>query len=98
MGRGTGITGKKFRGSILVYPNPVKDDLFIRFETLTPGDFLLEIQDMTGRILMQRSYKQVAPGDILRVTSLPQAPGIYFLKLTGPGKEDPFVTLIRKTM
>jgi hypothetical protein len=89
---------KKFQGNILVYPNPVKDELYIRFKTLSRCDYLIEIQDMTGRILMQQTCKQVAPDDIIRINSLPYAPGIYFLKINDSGNEAPFVISIRKVL
>ena len=94
---GTGVDRKKFLGNIFVYPNPVKDELFIRFEILNRSDYLLEIQDITGRILLQKQYKQVAPEDLIRITSLPHSPGIYFLKLTATHREEPFVTPFCKT-
>ena len=92
----TGIPSREFRGNIMVYPNPVKDELFIRFETLNTGDYLLELQDVAGRILIQRTCKQVAPGDIIRITDLPGSPGIFFLKLVESVEKEPFVTSIRK--
>lgn len=94
-GIGTGILPKELQGNIFVYPNPARDELFIRFEILNGGDYLLELQDVTGRITVQRIYKQVAPNDIIRLTALPDAPGIYFLKLVESGAEVPFVTSVR---
>jgi len=93
---GTAIPSREFRGNILVYPNPVKDELYIRFQTLNTGDYLLELEDVAGRILIQSTCKQVAPGDIVHLTDLPHSPGIYFLKLTESAGKEPFVTSIRK--
>ena len=52
---------------IIAYPNPVKNLLSIRFDVLSPKDFHIEIQDVTGRILSQEQFKHVHPGDIIPI-------------------------------
>jgi hypothetical protein len=81
---------------ISVYPNPVGDELRIRFETEKPGDFLIEVQDVTGRLISQVQHKQVNPGDIILVNTSSYTTGVYFLKVLTPDHKQMQVTSLRK--
>jgi hypothetical protein len=81
---------------ISVYPNPVGDELRIRFNTQNPGDYLVEIQDVTGRLVSQEQHKQVNPGDILLLNTSTFTSGVYFLKVLTPDRQQIQVTSLRK--
>ncbi len=81
---------------ISVYPNPVGEELRVRFDIETPGDFLMEIQDVTGRIVSQELYNQVNPGDIIQMNTSGYTTGIYFLKVLTKDLKQVQVTSLRK--
>lgn len=93
---GVGIRKDEVNWDISVYPNPVGDELSIRFDIDKPGDFLLEIQDVTGRLISQEQHKQINPGDILLLNTSTYSTGIYFLKVFTPDRQQVQVTSIRK--
>lgn len=66
---------------ISVYPNPVGEKLHIRFHIENPGDFLLEIQDVTGRLICKEPQKHIYPGDIITLNTSSYTNGVYFLKI-----------------
>jgi len=69
---------------ISLYPNPVKDVLMVRFGMEQPADFLIEVRDMTGRILFVREHRHVLPGQVLRINTSEYSEGIYVVKLSSP--------------
>jgi urease accessory protein UreH len=81
---------------ISVYPNPVGDQLRIRFDISDPGDYLIEVQDVTGRLVSQLLYKQVNPGDIILLNTSGYATGVYFLKVMTGDHTQVQVTSLRK--
>ena len=93
---GVGFQKDQVNWGISVYPNPVGDELRIRFDVKDPGDFLLEIQDVTGRLISQEQHKQVNPGDILLINTSTYTNGIYFLKVLTPDRQQVQVTSLRK--
>jgi hypothetical protein len=93
---GVGIGPEEADWSISVYPNPVKDALRIRFGIAQPEDFLVELQDVTGRVLTLELHRQVLPGEILYLDISGYKEGIYFLKLSTPDRGRMKVTGIRK--
>lgn len=93
---GTGIDEKETNWDILVYPNPVGDELRIRFDIPNTEDFLIEIQDLTGRLIRQVQYKKVNPGDILLLNTSTYTAGIYLLKVLTPDRQQLQVTSLRK--
>ena len=81
---------------IVAYPNPVKDELKIQFNMQEPNDFWIEIQDVTGRIMSQKQYKEVFPGDILPVNMSVFKYGVYFFRIYTPDRQEMRVISIRK--
>jgi hypothetical protein len=76
---------EKVNWDISAYPNPVGSELRVRFNIESAGDFLMEIQDVTGRIVSQQEYRQVNPGDIIQINTSDYYSGIYFLKVYSKG-------------
>lgn len=93
---GVGINKDQLSWNISVYPNPVGDELIIRFNTEKPGSFLIEIQDVTGRLVSQAQIKQVNPGDIFRLNTSSYTNGVYFLKVFTPDHNQVQVSSLRK--
>ena len=81
---------------IIAYPNPVKDELRIQFDVLEPTDFWVEIQDVTGRTLGQKQYKEIHPGDIVPVSMSSYKYGVYFFKIFTPDRKQMRVISISK--
>ncbi len=93
---GVGIVPDRMNWNISVYPNPVRNELNIRFHLESPGDYLLEVQDVTGRIISQGLHQRVNPGDMVVINTSSYTPGIYFLKVLTPDREQIQVTSLRK--
>lgn len=91
---GVGIHKDLTDWEIEVYPNPVGDEVAIRFELQQPKQFLIEIQDVTGRLLNQLHAGVISPGDIVRLNTSAYANGVYFLKVsTSDRKQHPVFKL-----
>lgn len=96
IGIGVGISSNEVTWNVSVYPNPVGDELTICFDIDKPGNFLVEIQDVTGRLMNQVQHKQVNPGDIILLNTSTYNSGIYFLKVFTQDRQQVQVTSIRK--
>lgn len=81
---------------IVAYPNPVTSELKIQFDVLEPTDFWVEIQDVTGRVLSQKQYKEIHPGDIIPVSMSSYKYGVYFFRVYTPDRQQMRVISIRK--
>jgi len=64
-----------------VFPNPVADALSIRWEVAINRDINLELFDMNGRLLKNRSIAGAAKSAVLNTTELPA--GVYLLRIDG---------------
>lgn len=93
---GVGIAPDRVNWKISVFPNPVGNQLKVRFHLESAGDYLLEVQDVTGRIISQGLHQRVNPGDMVGINTSSYTPGIYFLKVLSPDREQIQVTSIRK--
>jgi len=76
----------KSSGVVVLYPNPVKDELFISFDSKRTGEVNVEIYSTSGQLL--RSWQQsVAQGrERLNFDAEGLLPGVYVIQLTN-GKE-----------
>lgn len=81
---------------IIAYPNPVRTEIKIQFDVLEPSDFWVELQDITGRILSQKQYKEIHPGDIVPIGMSDYTYGIYFFRVYTPDRRQMRVISIRK--
>lgn len=91
-----GIDDKQVNWGVSVYPNPVADQLRIRFDIESTGDYFLEVQDVTGRLLSQEQHKHVNPGDIIMLNTSSYTTGVYFLKVLTSDRKQVQVTSLRK--
>ncbi|MDR0713639.1 MAG: T9SS type A sorting domain-containing protein [Bacteroidales bacterium] len=71
----TGVETEENTG-LVIYPNPVEDVLYIRYENSAPET--AEIFDAKGRLLLK--LKITAKSEAVNVSSLPA--GAYILRLT----------------
>ncbi len=93
---GTGISTQELNWEITAYPNPVADELNIRFDIDRTRDFWIEIQDVTGRVLSLEQHKEIFPADVLQINTSNFTYGVYFLKVFTPDREQSQVLSIRK--
>ncbi len=93
---GVGFDLDPIRWQIIAYPNPVNDELKLQFDVLEPTDFLIEIQDVTGRIMSQEKYKEVFPGDIIPFEMSSYKSGAYFFRVSTMDRKQVRVISIRK--
>ena len=93
---GTGISTDELNWGITAYPNPVADVLFVKFDIDRTKEFLIEIQDVTGRVLSLEQHKEIFPGDVIQLNTSTFTYGVYFLKVFTPDREQSQVLSIRK--
>ncbi len=92
----TGISTQELNWEITAYPNPVSDELNVRFDIDRTRDFWIEIQDVTGRVLSLEQHKEVFPANVLQINTSNFTYGVYFLKVFTPDREQSQVLSIRK--
>ena len=84
------IVGLNNNNSLLglsVYPNPVEDELSVKFEMNSAQIASIQIQGVSGKIV-QKSYVQTNEGtNIIFVDTRSLASGMYFLKLQVNGTD-----------
>ena len=93
---GVGIGQDEVIWEISAYPNPVKDELRIRFNIDRQREFWIEVQDVTGRLISLEQHKQIYPGDVVPLNTSKIKAGIYFLKVFTPDRKLMKVLSIRK--
>jgi subtilisin-like proprotein convertase family protein len=64
-----------------VFPNPVANDLSIRWEVAINRNITVELFDMNGRLLQSRSVAGAAKAATLNTSALPA--GVYLLRVDG---------------
>lgn len=93
---GVGTGPEAVNWNISVYPNPVRDVLTIRFGIEKAADFLIQVQDVTGRVLAVEQNKNILPGDIVQLNTSGYSEGVYFVKLFAPNLNQVKVVSINK--
>jgi len=63
---------------LTVYPNPTYDLVNFRFNSPIPHDMKIEIYDVSGRLILQRSYSQNYEKKELQINMSLLASGMYF--------------------
>lgn len=93
---GVGVELNKVDWNILVYPNPIEHELRIQFALYESNNFLMEIQDVTGRVIMHESHENVTPGDLVILNVSDFVQGIYFLRILAIDSQQVKVTTLTK--
>jgi hypothetical protein len=65
--------------SLDLFPNPVKDELHIRFNDMLNGNLEISILDVQGRILLNRSFESNQTEHILNMSKLEA--GVYLVRI-----------------
>lgn len=77
----TGINSTRFVNDFKVYPNPFNNKVEFGFNSVVSGEAVLEIYDITGRIVSS-VRKEVFAGDVHFVWNNPMATGnVYFYQI-----------------
>ncbi len=64
-----------------VYPNPVQETLFVRYQTSEISDYDLKVYDSIGRLVYYEKIPKVCSKQEIEITTADFAPGIYFMSL-----------------
>ncbi len=75
-------------GTILLYPNPSDG----RFSIVSEAQLTMTIMDVSGKDVMSRRLD----AGINEVTMVNPKPGVYFVRLAGPGKETHVIRMLVK--
>jgi len=62
-----------------IYPNPVKEKLYIEFSSVTNDDLKISILDISGRVLMEKKLTYLKEGGITELNLKHLSSGIYYL-------------------
>lgn len=75
-------------GSIAVYPNPVSDNLFMRFETSIPKQFSVVCYDLIGRKVLEQKFMEddADSAQQISISTTKVNVGMYVLQLVSDGK------------
>jgi hypothetical protein len=96
MGAGSvpaGVEGASSPAGYLSFPlpNPTRGGVSISFSLARPGRVQVRIYDITGRAMRQlvdgqrRAGTETLRWDGMRESGVPAAPGVYWVRVTGPG-------------
>ena len=76
---GTGVTPQS---SVYVYPNPVKDLLFVSITAPAPAKYNCSVYDMLGRRTYTNEFNVAAGANTFNIPFLSWAKGVYIVKIT----------------
>ncbi len=85
-GQVTGINNMFEQSTILVYPNPVRDELYIRLENITNQNIEIRLLSITGQQIQFPSSIQQSSANILTVNTQSLSAGLYFIEIIEAGK------------
>lgn len=90
------VVDKPVNWSVKTYPNPVEDNLHIRFTLKNPGDFTVVIMDITGKKVFIKKYDRILSGEVKEIDMTKYAPGIYLISVTSKDQKIRKLYKIRK--
>ena len=82
----TGVKDQEISWSVRTYPNPVKENLHVKFTLESPEGFTIVVMDLTGKKVFIKKYDQVQPGEVKDIDFQNYAPGIYLVSVTSNDK------------
>ena len=71
------ITNNKL--AVSVFPNPCKNNAYIKVENVQPGDIYVFVYDLTGKEISRATYNNISANMTLDLKQ--SGSGIYFLKV-----------------
>ena len=82
----TAVKDQEINWSVKTYPNPVKEQLHVKFTLEKPEDFNVVVMDLTGKKVLVKKFGQVQPGEVRQIDFQNYAPGIYLISVTSADK------------
>ncbi len=79
----TGISSKVKEEAILIYPNPVVDEMIIAFGQLFNIDRLISIYDIEGRLVLQQVSPKANSTERIFINNSRLEKGLYTVRITG---------------
>ena len=78
--------------SIVLYPNPVKNDQFtVQFGTVPAGSYNVEMTDITGRVVLKQMFNVLAEGQVETVSlKSVTAKGVYLVNVIDQNRTSVF--------
>ena len=70
--------------NVNIYPNPVEDYLYLKFELSESREFLLKITDAAGRVVFIREPQSYINGSITGINMSHFIPALYLLQVISP--------------
>ena len=68
-------------GSITVYPNPVKDFLYVEFKMEESDDYIIKLCDVLGRTLLIQDQRTILQGQVIELNLAEYTPAMYLLHI-----------------
>ncbi|MFN2440341.1 MAG: T9SS type A sorting domain-containing protein, partial [Chitinophagaceae bacterium] len=75
------VSLQKTSTQISVYPNPVKNVLYISLSAEQPSDYYMELMDLNGRVIDKKEYKNITQFIITYRRKTTIVKGMYLLRL-----------------
>lgn len=73
---------------LMFYPNPVKDQLTIRYESTTAEVIQIKIIDMLGKVVFMETFTIQTGTNLLTISAEQLKPGLYFCRLHNGDKQE----------
>ena len=77
----TNITNYNSAEQYKVFPNPVKNNLYILFQDISAMDYSLSIYSLSGQLLINKNINEPAMNETVEINISDLEPGIYFIRL-----------------
>jgi len=83
-------------GSITVYPNPVKDFLYVEFKIEESSDYMIKLTDVLGRTLLIQDHGTIFQGQVIELNLAEYSPAMYLLHIESADQEKRGIYPIQK--
>jgi len=67
--------------NIIIYPNPVKDRIVIKVNSLVKTDYNVAVTDMQGRVILRTTLNAVEGATVKEINAASLKQGTYFVKI-----------------
>jgi hypothetical protein len=80
-------TSAPVESSVLIYPNPVRDQFNLEWQASEAGSVMLTIVNVQGAVVWSESYSAHLGLNVWPVSIPPLSAGMYIVRMSGPGLE-----------